>query len=386
MKNVLILSPDSPVNGMGGLGVHLNEVLQRIDASRYNVSAVCQGSQEMTLQEGKVKVFGLYPMSRSLEEDAYINTFINQSRFVARVNELIHASEMEVPDVVHIMDWTTAIAGEELANQFNAKIVFAVHLSINNYVKRIHPIQETSYRFATDLEFNMCRKAHKIIHVTDYYANLFPFNAFAQKTTVVHNGVDYISFSDAENNYPLPGNHKIKVLYIGRFAPMKNVETIWHCIEQLPEIDFIFVGGEDGSDKALINRLRVLDTKQDSRIYYLGAKYGKDKRSIMASADIIIMPSTHEPFGLVALEALSAGQRGKTILCSSFVDGMGEFLTEDAAINCGTTIHSIVQAVNKYLAMTTEEKESIRAKGCELAQNYTWDTCAKGIQDVWASL
>lgn len=386
MKNVLILSPDSPVNGMGGLGVHLNEVLQRIDASRYNVSAVCQGSQEMTLQEGKVKVFGLYPMSRSLEEDAYINTFINQSRFVARVNELIHASEMEVPDVIHIMDWTTAIAGEELANQFNAKIVFAVHLSINNYVKRIHPIQETSYRFATDLEFNMCRKAHKIIHVTDYYANLFPFNAFAQKTTVVHNGVDYISFSDAENNYPLPGNHKIKVLYIGRFAPMKNVETIWHCIEQLPEIDFIFVGGEDGSDKALINRLRVLDAKQDSRIYYLGAKYGKDKRSIMASADIIIMPSTHEPFGLVALEALSAGQRGKTILCSSFVDGMGEFLTEDAAINCGTTIHSIVQAVNKYLAMTTEEKESIRAKGCELAQNYTWDTCAKGIQDVWASL
>lgn len=386
MKNVLILSPDSPVNGMGGLGVHLNEVLQRIDASRYNVSAVCQGSQEMTLQEGKVKVFGLYPMSRSLEEDAYINTFINQSRFVARVNELIHASKTEVPDVIHIMDWTTAIAGEELANQFNAKIVFAVHLSINNYVKRIHPIQETSYRFATDLEFNMCRKAHKIIHVTDYYANLFPFNAFAQKTTVVHNGVDYISFSDAENNYPLPGNHKIKVLYIGRFAPMKNVETIWHCIEQLPEIDFIFVGGEDGSDKALINRLRVLDAKQDSRIYYLGAKYGKDKRSIMASADIIIMPSTHEPFGLVALEALSAGQRGKTILCSSFVDGMGEFLTEDAAINCGTTVHSIVQAVNKYLAMTTEEKESIRAKGCELAQNYTWDNCAKGIQDVWASL
>lgn len=386
MKNVLILSPDSPVNGMGGLGVHLNEVLQRIDASRYNVSAVCQGSQEMTLQEGKVKVFGLYPMNRSLEEDAYINTFINQSRFVARVNELIHASKMEVPDVIHIMDWTTAIAGEELANQFNAKIVFAVHLSINNYVKRIHPIQETSYRFATDLEFNICRKAHKIIHVTNYYANLFPFNAFAHKTTVVHNGVDYISFSDAENNYPLPGNHKIKVLYVGRFAPMKNVETIWHCIEQLPEIDFIFVGGEDGSDKALINRLRVLDAKQDSRIYYLGAKYGKDKRSIMASADIIIMPSTHEPFGLVALEALSAGQKGKTILCSSFVDGMGEFLTKESALNCGITVHSIVQAINKYLTMTTKEKESIRAKGCELAQNYTWDNCAKGIQDVWASL
>ena len=386
MKNILILSPDSPINGMGGLGVHLNEVLQRIDTTLYNVSAVCQGSQNTTLQDGKVKVFGLYQESRSYEEDAYINTFINQSRFVARVNELINSGEMSDPNIVHIMDWTTAIAGEELAKQFNAKIVFAVHLSINNYIKRIHPIQETSHRFAIDLEFSVCRKAHKIIHVTDYYANLFPFNAFAYKTVVVYNGVDYDSFSDAEANYPLPGNNMIKVVYVGRIANMKNVENIWNSVDKLPNIDFIFVGGEDGSDKVLLDKLCKLDAAEDSRVYYLGAKYGTDKRSIMASADIMIMPSTHEPFGLVALEALSAGQKGKTILCSSFVDGIGEFLTKESALNCGTTVHSIVKAINKYLTMTTKEKESIRAKGCELAQNYTWDNCAKGIQDVWASL
>lgn len=386
MKNILILSPDNPINGMGGLGVHLNEVLQRIDTTLYNVSAVCQGSRNTTFQDGKVKVFGLYQESRSFDEDAYINTFINQSRFVARVNELVNSGEMYAPDIVHIMDWTTAIAGEELAKQFGAKIVFAVHLSINNYVKRIHPIQETNHRFATDLEFSVCRKAHKIIHVTNYYANLFPFNAFAHKTSVVHNGVDYDSFSEAETNYPLPGNNPIKVVYVGRIAPMKNVENIWNSIEQLPNIDFIFVGGEDGSDKALLNKLRVLDTQEDSRVYYLGVKYGADKRSIMATADVMIMPSTHEPFGLVALEALSAGQRGKTILCSSFVDGMNEFLTEESAINCGTTVHSIVQAINKYLNMSSEEKERMRTIGCELAQNYTWNNCAKGIQDVWASL
>ena len=386
MKNILVLSPDNPINGMGGLGVHLYEVLQRVDTTLYTVSAVCQGSQNTTLQDGRVKVFGLYQESRSFEEDAYIKTFINQSRFVARVNELINSGEIVAPDIIHIMDWTTAIAGEELAKQFGAKIVFAVHLSINNYVKRIHPIQETSHRFATDLEFSVCRKANKIIHVTDYYANLFPFNVFAYKTSVVHNGVDYNSFSDAETDYLLPGANKIKVVYVGRIANMKNVQTIWNSVEKLPDIDFIFVGGEDGSDKALLNKLRELNAQEDSRVYYLGAKYGAEKRNIMASADLIIMPSTHEPFGLVALEALSAGQRGKTILCSSFVDGMGEFLTDEVAINCGTTVHSILQGMNKLLNMTGEEKEIMRAKACELAQNYTWDNCAKGIQDVWNSL
>lgn len=386
MKNILILSPDSPVNGMGGLGVHLYEVLNRIDSSSYNVVAVCQGSQNMTLQDGKVKVFGLYQESRSFEEDAYINTFINQSRFVARVNELVNSGEMSVPNIIHIMDWTTAIAGEELAKQFNAKIVFAVHLSINNYIKRIHPIQEVSHRFAMDLEFSVCRKAHKIIHVTNYYANLFPFNAFAYKTAVVHNGVDYESFKEAEVDYPLPGENKLKVVYVGRIAGMKNVKNIWDSVKKLPNIDFIFVGGEAGSDKTLLRRLRELDATENSRVYYLGAKYGADKRSIMASADIMIMPSTHEPFGLVALEALSAGQRGKTILCSSFVDGMGEFLTEDAAIKCGVTINSIEKAIKKYLAMTTEEKEVMRTKGSQLAQQYNWEVCSSGIQKVWAEL
>lgn len=386
MKNVLILSPDSPINGMGGLGVHLKEVLCRIDTTLYNVSAICQGTQNMTLQDGKVKIFGLYQEVRSFEDDSYITTFINQSRFVSRVNELIDNGEIEIPEVIHIMDWTTAIAGEELAKQFNAKIVFAVHLSINNYIKKVHPLQETSHRFATDLEFSVCRKADKIIHVTEHYANLFPFNVFAHKTTVVHNGVDYNSFADAETDYPLPGNNRIKIVYVGRLASMKNVQCIYSVADLIKDVDFIFVGGEEGSDKYLLDELRKLDKQADNNIYYLGAKYGKDKRSIMASADLVIMPSIHEPFGLVALEALSAGQKGKTILASSFVDGLGEFLKEDSAIKCGVTIDSIARTIEKFITMSTEEKEVMRSNGCQLAQQYTWQKCADKIQEVWDKL
>lgn len=386
MKNILILSPDSPVNSMGGLGVHLREVLNRIDTSLYNVYAVCQGTQNMILQDGKVKIFGLYEEKRSFEEDAYVNTFINQSKFISLVNTLINNEEIQVPDVVHIMDWTTAIAGEELAKQFNAKIVFSVHLSINNYINKIHPLQEINHRFATDLEFNVCRKADKIIHVTKHYSTLFPFNVFEWKTDVVHNGVDYKSFSNAKTDYSFPGNNKIKAVYIGRLASMKNVETLYKVAGITKNIDFIFIGGEEGSDKHLLQQLSSLSKEEDNNIYYLGAKYGQEKINIMSSADLIIMPSIHEPFGLVALEALSAGQNGKTIFLSSFVDGMGEFLTDDTSIKCGITVVSIKRAINKFLLMSDEEKENMRLKGCELAQKYTWDICTNKIQEVWQKI
>ena len=112
----------------------------------------------------------------------------------------------------------------------------------------------------------------------------------------------------------------------------------------------------------------------------------KEKLDILSSSDLILMPSNHEPFGLVALEALSAGQNGKTILCSSFVDGMGEFLTEDSAIKCGTSSNEITEGIYKFLNMKEIDKKNMRNNGCKLAQKYTWDDCVKQIENTYDSI
>lgn len=393
MKNILILSPDAPKNGMGGLGVHLDEVLKRVDTTLYNVTAICQGATNYVYDNG-IKVYGLYATtSIGLENDAYIRTFINQSKFISLVNSLLLAGEIEKPDVIHIMDWTTAIAGEELANQFGAKIVFAVHLSINNYINKVHPTQENSHNFATDIEFSMCKKADKVIQVTNYYANLFPFNVFGHKTNVIYNGVDYDAYANADTTAldrilnTETYHERKRVLYLGRFCEMKNVISLILCLEDLPDnVDLVFVGGESGSDQHLLDYIKMLNSKEDNHFYYLGSKYGQDKYDIMASADIIIMPSTHEPFGLVALEALAAGQNGKTLFASSFKDGLGEFLTEEACTKCGVTPYSIKKAIETMLSKSDEEKNAQRTAGCELAKSYSWDICATNIQDVWSEV
>lgn len=382
MKNILILSPDRPYNGMGGLGVHLCEVLKRFDTTEYNVSAICHDSTDFTLQDGKVHIFGINTgMPLDMNEDSVADTLMFQTRFVSRYMQLVLSGDLAVPDILHVCDWTTAVAGEEIARMTGAKIVFAVHLSINASVSEVDPLYKISLKTAQQIEWDICRRADKILHVSQMYAGLFPFSFYSNKAAVCHNGVDYEAFADADTAVALPGDKPVKIVFLGRIAEMKNPHSLWSI--KIPEnVDLVFVGGEQGSSDMLLQSLRTV-AANNPQVHYMGAKYGQDKIDILSSADLVVMPSTHEPFGMVALEALAAGQNGKTVLAASFVDGMGEFLTEEAAINCGTSVKSVQAAVAKFMAMTDEQKQAMRDAGCKLAQQYSWEACAGKIGETW---
>lgn len=384
MKNILILSPDAPENCMGGLGTHIRNVLKRVDTATFNVVALCQGAENITYQDGKVRVYGVDTTPvMGLPANGLTDTFFMQTRFVARFMELYQAGTIAKPDLIHICDWTTAVAGEEIARSTGAKPVFAVHLSINNYIKEVHPIFKINCETAQQIEFNACRISHRVLQVTKAYSELFPFNFYKHKTVICPNGVDYASFGNIQPA-TLPGTRPVKVLFVGRIIEMKNPQMLW-SIDIPDNVDLIFMGGNQGSNPQLISDLQGIAAKNE-QVHYLGAKYGQEKINLMAAADLVVMPSAHEPFGLVALEALAAGQNGKTVLAASFVDGLGEFLTPQAAINCGTTKQSIQAAVTRFLAMTDEEKSAMRQAGCVIAQAYSWANCVASIANVWKSV
>ena len=101
---------------------------------------------------------------------------------------------------------------------------------------------------------------------------------------------------------------------------------------------------------------------------------------MLFAADAVIMPSIHEPFGIVALEALAS----KSILLSSFVDGMGDFLTEDVAINCGTSKESIEKALDNLINLQEEERVQRIKKGLEICKEYTWEKSAKKLAAIYS--
>lgn len=102
------------------------------------------------------------------------------------------------------------------------------------------------------------------------------------------------------------------VLYVGRFDPRKGIETLIEAFSQLPPNTHLqLVGGnrENGSDRseqqrltALVNQLRL-----GHRTTFAGQIPQEYLPTYYAAADVCVVPSYYEPFGLVALEAMAAG-------------------------------------------------------------------------------
>ena len=99
-----------------------------------------------------------------------------------------------------------------------------------------------------------------------------------------------------------------QILYIGDFTPNKNVCRVIQAISQLREskkisdIKFVIVGGGKEKDDST---LKMIQSNSDF-VEYLGKIYDKEKlANIMHNSAVFVMPSIHETFGLVYLEALS---------------------------------------------------------------------------------
>jgi glycogen synthase len=394
MKNILILSPDQPQNSMGGLGTHLCNVLKNVEQNEFNVRVICFADEEKVINFGSIEVHHIASDTNFAPfKDAIQNVFLMQSKIVAKFMMLDF-----IPDVVHIMDWSTAFAGEVIAEKTNAKILFAVHLGINSQAN-IPSVQYLNYQKACDIEVNACKNADRIIHVSNAYAQTFPFNVFDFKTNIIHNGVNRLEYQSNAIDMGI-GTNPIKLVYMGRLTDTKGLISLLEA--SLPPLcDLIIVGGEQGSQESLVKHIKSisrsldqselsqseLDKENNKRpIYYVGAKYGQEKADILACADLVIMPSREEPFGLVALESMAAAQNGKTILASSRVQGLNEFCNDANSLYCGNSADEITRCVDTFLSMTNEQKNIIRAGAIATAQSLSWMQCSANIQSVWNEL
>lgn len=378
-KNILVLSPDTPVASMGGLGVHLSHLIRLISKEKYSVCVVCFGGNYDTFIDGVRVVSADTNPIRTFGIDG-----CDMLKIMAAQTSLVQCAYRLMlggfkPDVIYSMDWTTALAAMQLSKAENVPMIFAVHLSVNcAYSDKMFGSE--SYDYACNIEIEACNEAVRILHVSKSYVESFPFVAFANKSAVIPNGVDSRMFDNARTDYFDKDEYKGRktILFLGRLADMKQPTLLLNL--DLNGMNLVYVGGGSGSDDNLVAAVKAA-SKACGNIFYLGQKFGSEKADIMASADMVVMPSRHEPFGLVALEAMLAGVRGKTILCSSFAGGMAEFLTEDCALFCGTNKDSIQRAIDRFDAMSESDKRSMRASAIDVCSRYTWENTIKLIEN-----
>ena len=304
---ILMLTWEYPPRVVGGLARVVYDLSRTLLKDGHDVTVV-------TYKDGDAPYFEDDKGVKVYRVDNYMinpNNFIDwimQLNFnlIAKANEII--AKQGNFDVIHAHDWLVAYAAKTLKNSYNIPIVATIHATEAGRNSGIH---DETQRYINDTEWMLTYEASEVIVNSNYMKNELQrlFGLPYEKINIVPNGVNLNLFNGVERDYNFRrrfamDNEKI-ILFMGRLVYEKGIQ---HLISAMPKI----LNGYHDSKLVICGKGGMLDELQaqvnsmgiSNKVYFAGYMHGKDVQKMYKAADIAVFPSTYEPFGIVALEAM----------------------------------------------------------------------------------
>jgi glycosyltransferase involved in cell wall biosynthesis len=175
---------------------------------------------------------------------------------------------------------------------------------------------------------------------------------------------------------------KRKLLHLGRLHPKKGLVSLiqaWAHLEQLfPNWQLTIVGP---SERGHASELRsLIATLGLTRVDVQGPIFGDDKDALFQSADLFVLPTLNENFGMVVAESLS---NGTPVVCSKGAPWSGlESRRAGWWIEQGVT--PLVETLSGAMSMSTEQLDEMGTRGREwMKSDFCWSSIAIGMADVY---
>jgi D-inositol-3-phosphate glycosyltransferase len=302
-------------------------------------------------------------------------------------------------DLIHSHYWMSGLAAEALSDAWGrSPIVQMFHTlgEMKNRVARTEAEREGEYRL--DGERRVLARVDGIIAATPAeYAQLeWLYKADMSKVIVIPPGVDVDHF------YPIPVDEARQfigldrdarmILFVGRIEPLKGLDTLIKAVaclrvKDLAEpVHLAVIGGdpEAGPEEISAEMIHIQKMCDDLTVGKMVAFLGKRSQDTLpyyySAADVVVMPSHYESFGMVALEAMACG----TPVIASQVGGLA-FLVQD-----GVTGYHVPDGDDDALCAKLTDllgDENLRRRlgrnASDYAHNYAWEKIAPQIVDFY---
>ena len=307
---ILMLTWEYPPRIVGGIARVVHDLSKRLIKDGHDVTVV-------TYKEGDIPYFENDKGVKVYRVDNFMispNNFIDwvlQLNFnlVAKASEII--TQEGKFDVIHAHDWLVASSAKTLKNAYNIPIVSTIHATEAGRNSGIH---DEVQRYINDTEWMLTYESTEVIVNSNYMKSELQrlFGLPFEKISVVPNAVNLTNYSGIEKDYDFRrqyamDNEKI-ILFSGRLVYEKGVQ---YLISAMPKIiqyyhdSKLIIAGKGGMIDELKRQVEYLGLS--NKVYFTGYLDNKNLCKMYKCADIAVFPSTYEPFGIVALEAMLAG-------------------------------------------------------------------------------
>ena len=291
-----------------------------------------------------------------------------------------------VPDVLHVHDWLTVLCGRMLKWLHpEARLAATIHdTAQGKYFGQLDRPQQ----YTAHLERWIGMEADAIICCSQHVRGemIQQYGCAPEKITVIPCGVDEAQFEvtgDLATFKTMFGRGDDRlVLYVGRLDREKGINVLIDAMAQVAAIEpraKLLIVGKGQLQETLQEQIRGLNL--GDRAQFAGYLTGNVLAAVMRSAEVLVVPSLYEPFGIVALE----GMINRTAVIASDSSGLAEIITD------GQTglrvpprdVKALAQAILQLLS-SDELRAGLAERGYECASTqYRWADIARSTCEAY---
>jgi len=346
--------------------------------------------------KGAVKTIGVNSLLKGyITSKEYTQRYMNQKEFgykTGKTNDIYGENlfeeveryaekaamiaQIEQHDIIHCHDWLTYEAG------INAKRVSGKPLVVHLHATEFDRTAGNPNQYVYEIEKRGFENADKIIAVSRFAKNkiIQHYGINPNKIEVVHNAVEFNDNHLRKEEFKIKKKDKV-VLFLGRITVQKGPDWFLYAAKKALEIDpnitFVFAGSGD-MEPYIIEKAAELGIAD--KVLFSGFLRGKDIDRAYQMADLYVMPSVSEPFGITPLEAM----RNNTPVIISKQSGVSEVINHCLKVD----FWDIDLMVNKMMGVLQhkELKEELMSNGGKEVRKFNWNIPAKKCIKVYDEL
>ncbi len=305
-------------------------------------------------------------------------------------------------DLIHSHYWMSGIAAEELAKAWDVPIIQMFHTLGRLKQEVAQNTEEAGGDFRINGEQRVIARVDKIIaSTTTEKAQLEKlYGADPEKIDIISPGVDLSRFypippDEAKEFIGAPDNKRM-LLFVGRIEPLKGIRTLLKAIGHLNDngeteenLCLAVIGGElrdeNGSDSEEMKLLYKLCDEYGLQdlVTFLGKQSQDTLPYYYSAAEMVIMPSHYESFGMVALESMACG----TPVIASHVGGLIH-LVEDGVTGYHVPVDDPKALSNRISSLLKDKSLRYRMghDAFAFAKKYDWGNISERIIQLYKEL